>query len=365
MINKKVGGVMKIDKIRQNIRENEYQAIMLTGLENPVAARNLHYMTGYTGSFGIAVFTEENQFFISDFRYRDQVKLECPDFTFVEIEHTFLKTLEELLDNENIKILGFDKKIRYSEYELYERLERTLIPLDNVIESFRLQKLPYEIELIKKACEITDEALRYVTSLPLVGMKETEVEVLLKSKMLELGAETTWERFIVASGERGAMPHGMASEKVIQNNELVTFDIGCIYKGYTSDLTRTLAIGDPDPKLLEIYQIVYEAQTKAVSMAKAGMTGKELDSICRDYITEKGYGEYFKHGTGHGIGLDVHEGPRVSQANELPLELGAAVTVEPGIYITGLGGVRIEDDIILTEDGCVVLNQFPKELIKL
>jgi Xaa-Pro aminopeptidase len=182
--------------------------------------------------------------------------------------------------------------------------------------------------------------------------------------MLELGAENTWDRFIVASGYRGAMPHGMASDKVIENNEFVTFDIGCIYKGYTSDLTRTIALGNPDPKMIEIYNIVYEAQAKAVSMAKAGMTGKELDSICRDYITEKGYGEYFQHGTGHGVGLDVHEGPRVSQANDTPLNVGAAVTIEPGIYISGLGGVRIEDDVILEENGCIVLNKFPKELIK-
>jgi Xaa-Pro aminopeptidase len=189
--------------------------------------------------------------------------------------------------------------------------------------------------------------------------------VILKNKMLEFGAEKTWDRFIVASGYRGAMPHGMASDKIIETGEMVTFDIGCFYKGYSSDLTRTVAIGNVDPKMLEIYDIVYQAQKLAVEKAKAGMTGAELDSICRDYITEKGYGEYFKHTTGHGLGLDVHEAPRVSQANDKPLELHACVTIEPGIYITGLGGVRIEDDVILLEDGCLILNEAPKELIKL
>jgi Xaa-Pro aminopeptidase len=192
---------------------------------------------------------------------------------------------------------------------------------------------------------------------------ERSLEIKLKNRMIELGADSTWERFIVASGERGAMPHGMASDKVIQQGEMITFDIGCFYKGYSSDLTRTVALGEPSEKMKEIYQVVYDAQVKCVEAAKAGITGKALDAVARDYITEKGYGEYFQHGTGHGLGLDVHESPRVSQANEKPLELGACVTIEPGIYISGLGGVRIEDDVILHEDSCTILNEFPKELI--
>jgi Xaa-Pro aminopeptidase len=254
--------------------------------------------------------------------------------------------------------------MRFSEYELSSQFGVELTPMENVIEELRLSKTEKELELLQKACEITDQALEYVLTLELVGMKERDVEVILKSKMLELGAEDTWTRFIVASGPRGAMPHGMASDKVIEKNELVTFDLGCFYKGYSSDLTRTIAFGDNvDGQLLEIYDVVYQAQKRAVEQAKAGMTGAELDSICRDYITEKGYGEFFKHGTGHGLGLDVHEGPRVSQANTKPLELGAVVTIEPGVYISGLGGVRIEDDVFLTEEGCIVLNKFPKELI--
>jgi len=356
---------MVLKSLRENIKNNKYQAIMLTGLENPTAAKNLTYVTGYTGSYGVAIVTETKQFFLTDFRYRDQVKTECADFTFVEVEGSLVSAIEKVLNDNEITVLGFDKKMRYQEYEMYQKLEVELVPLDNTIENLRLTKLPFEIDRLQKACEITDQALEYTLSLELVGMKERDVEVILKSKMLELGAENTWDRFIVASGERGAMPHGSASDKVIQNNELVTFDIGCSYKGYTSDLTRTVAFGNPDPKLIEIYNIVYEAQVKAVKAAKAGMTGKELDSICRDHITEKGYGEYFKHGTGHGVGLDVHEGPRVSQANPEPLNVGTCITVEPGIYISGLGGVCIEDDLILTEDGAIILNKFPKELIRL
>lgn len=357
---------MSLQKLQKIIQNSEYDAVLLTGLENPVAGRNLYYITGYTGSYGFAVITAEKQYFISDFRYRDQVKLECPDFTFVEIESSFLKTIEQVLEQEKVQVLGFDQKMRYKEYTLYEKLGVTLHPLDNVIEKLRIHKTDEEVKLLKKACEITDHALKYVLdTVDLVGKKERDIEVMLKSKMMELGAESTWERFIVASGERGAMPHGMASDKIIQSGEFVTFDLGCFYKGYSSDLTRTVAIGDVDPTLVEIYNIVYEAQTRAVKAAKAGITGKALDSICRDYITEHGYGENFKHGTGHALGLDVHEDPRVAQYNESPLELGACITIEPGIYVSGLGGVRIEDDVILTEDGCIVLNEFPKKLIRL
>jgi len=322
-------------------------------------------VTGYTGSFGFAVVTKDKGYIMSDFRYRDQIKAECPIFSFVEIEGSFLKTIENVLELEQIKVLAFDKKMRYSEYELYQKLNVELIPLNNEIEKLRVSKSKEEFTLMKKACEITDKALEYVLTKELIGMKERDIEVMLKSKMLELGAENTWDRFIVASGWRGAMPHGMASDKVIKSGELVTFDIGCFYKGYSSDMTRTVAFGDVDQKLLDIYDIVYKAQVEGVKQAKAGMTGKELDSICRNIITENGYGEYFKHGTGHGLGLDIHEDPRASQSNSKPLELHSVVTIEPGIYITGLGGVRIEDDVYLTEEGCIVLNEFPKELIRL
>ena len=216
---------------------------------------------------------------------------------------------------------------------------------------------------MKKACEITDQALNEVLKDVKAGVSERSLEIKLKNRMIELGADSTWERFIVASGARGAMPHGMASDKLIEDGDMITFDIGCFYQGYSSDMTRTVSLGEPNDKMKEIYEVVLEAQKQGVEAAKAGITGKALDAVCRDYITSQGYGEYFQHGTGHGLGLDVHENPRVSSINDEPLELGACVTIEPGIYISGLGGVRIEDDVILTEDGCIILNKFPKELI--
>ncbi|MBN2604992.1 MAG: aminopeptidase P family protein [Bacilli bacterium] len=354
---------MRLKKLQEVIKTSDFDAVLLAGLENTVAAKNLYYITGYTGSYGFAIIGKDFQYFVSDFRYRDQAKAQAKDFTFVEIEGSLLLALDSIIKKHDIHVLGFDQKIRYSEYEMYSKLSCALTPTTNLIESLRVSKEESEIKLLKEACRITDAALDFVVKRIKPGMSEREVEITLKNKMIELGADATWERFIVASGERGAMPHGMASDKLIQSGEMVTIDIGCIYKGYSSDLTRTIAMGDAKPELIDIYNIVYEAQKLAVASAKAGMTGKELDSVARDYIVNAGYGEYFKHGLGHGLGLDVHEDPRASQANTEPLEVGACVTIEPGIYITGLGGVRIEDDVILTESGCIVLNEYPRELI--
>ena len=354
---------MILQEIKKKIEKLNIDAILLTGLENPVAAKNLKYATGYTGSYGFALIGKNFEYFITDFRYRDQAQIEAKDYIFVEIEGTFISTIQSLVEKENIQTLGFDKKIRFEEYELYQKLPVLLVPLTNFIESLRVHKQDYEIELLKKACEITDQALTEVLPFVKAGVTEREIEVKLKNKMIELGADTTWDRFIVASGPRGAMPHGMASDKVIEEGEMITFDLGCFYKGYSSDLTRTVSLGEPSEEMRKIYDIVYEAQRRQVEAAKAGITGRELDAVGRDYITEKGYGDYFQHGTGHGLGLDVHESPRVNQLNTNPLELNACVTIEPGIYISKLGGVRIEDDVILKEDGCIVLNTFPKELI--
>lgn len=354
---------MILSKLKKIITENEFDAVLLSGLENPKSARNLFYVTKYTGSYGFAIIGNDFQYFLSDFRYREQVKKEVPSFSFIEIEESVFEAIEKVIKKEGIKKLGFDKKVRYSDFEMYSKLSCEIIPMDNIVEKLRVSKNEDEIKLLKKACQITDKALEYVLNILEPGMVERDVEILLKNKMIDLGADSTWERFIVASGERGSMPHGMASNKVIREGELVTFDIGCFYKGYSSDMTRTVAMGEVSQDLKNIYNIVLEAQNRGVRAAKAGMTGKQLDSVTRDYITKAGFGEYFKHGTGHGLGLDVHEDPRVSQANDLPLEVGACVTIEPGIYISGVGGVRIEDDVILTEDGCIVLNEFPKELI--
>lgn len=352
-----------ITRLRELMKKEQVEAYLLSGIENPMSSKNLLYVTNYTGTYGVAIVTEEEAYFVSDFRYREQVAQEVKDFTFVEVEKTLQDTLKGLVASMGIKTLSFDPKITYQEYQTIESIDVKLSPKGGMIESLREVKTKEEVKKIKKACEITDTALEETLLKIKPGMRERDVEILLKNKMIELGADKTWDRFIVASGERGSMPHGMASDKKIKEGELITFDIGCFYQGYSSDLTRTVALGNISDDLKQIYDVVYEAQKQAVKKAKAGMTGKELDAICRDYITSAGFGENFKHGTGHGLGLDVHEMPSVSSRNEEPLKSGVCITIEPGIYISGLGGVRIEDDVILTEEGCQILNQFPKELI--
>jgi Xaa-Pro aminopeptidase len=181
--------------------------------------------------------------------------------------------------------------------------------------------------------------------------------------MKRKGGEKNAFDFIVASGKRGALPHGVASNKIIEKGDLVTIDFGTVYQGYHSDITRTVAVGEPAAELKEIYQIVLEAQQKVIAKIKAGMECIEADKIARDMIAEAGYKDNFGHGLGHGLGLEIHEGPRLSYTSDSSLKSGMVVTDEPGIYVSGLGGVRIEDDLLITEAGCEVLNSAPKELI--
>ncbi|MCD0909794.1 aminopeptidase P family protein, partial [Staphylococcus aureus] len=188
---------------------------------------------------------------------------------------------------------------------------------------------------------------------------------ILESKMLELGADGPSFDTIVASGHRGALPHGVASDKIIEKGDMITLDFGAYYNGYCSDITRTFAIGEPDPKLKEIYQIVLESQMKAINEIRPGMTGAEADAISRNYLESKGYGKEFGHSLGHGIGLEIHEGPMLARTIQDKLQVNNCVTVEPGVYIEGLGGIRIEDDILITENGCQVFTKCTKDLIVL
>ena len=222
-----------------------------------------------------------------------------------------------------------------------------------------------EIKILKEAAEIADKAYEHIQKYIKPGVKEIDIANELEFYMRRLGATSSSFDTIVASGERSALPHGVASEKEIQSGELVTLDYGAIYKGYCSDITRTVAIGEISPQLQTIYETVQAAQELAVQKIGPHMTGKEADAIARDYIDHKGYGAYFGHSTGHGLGLEVHEEPRLSVLSETVLKPGMVVTVEPGIYLPNIGGCRIEDDIVITEKGNERLTHSTKELIYL
>ena len=223
--------------------------------------------------------------------------------------------------------------------------------------NLRACKQPFEVEKITEACRITEKALKAVIPTIQPGMSEVQLRNQLESKCLDFGADKMSFDTIIASGTRGALPHGVASAKIINNFELITIDIGVYYQGYASDITRTIALGDVNDKLKEIYQLVAKAQQLGVAAIKPGISSNKIDQICRDTIQKEGYGQYFQHSTGHGLGIDVHEFPRISPYADTILQPGMVITVEPGIYITGLGGVRIEDDILVTETGYQMLSR--------
>lgn len=349
----------KIEQVRQYLREHHIDALLLT---NP---KNVRYMTGFTGTSGIAVISQQDAWFITDFRYTEQATAQIDGYTIVEQEKTMEEELHKQFKLRDIQSLAFEQDyVTYATYETYKnKFSINLVPTTGVIEQLRVVKTDEEIDVLREAGEIADKAFEHIVEFIRPGMKEIDVANELEMHMRSLGATSSSFDIIVASGKRSALPHGVASEKVIENGELVTMDFGALYKGYCSDITRTVAIGDISEQLREIYDIVLTSQEIGVEHIRPGMTGREADALTRDYIADKGYGAYFGHSTGHGIGLEVHEEPRLSAVSDTVLTKGMIVTVEPGIYLPSVGGCRIEDDLVMTETGNERLTTSTKELI--
>lgn len=349
----------RIEKVKEYLAKEQLDGIWVSN------SKNLRYLANFTGSAGEVIITADKAYFITDFRYTEQAGQQAKGFEIVIHKGDLYQSLADIMTKDGIKKLAIEAdELSLSLYrKVADIFPAELIETQNVIENIRLIKDEAELEILKEACKITDEAFDHILTFIKPGVSEiavaNELEHFLKGK----GAEGMSFDTIVASGVRSAMPHGVASEKLIEQGDMVTLDFGCYYKGYSSDITRTIAVGEVDPKLKEIYQIVLDAHLKVIAEAKAGMTGKEIDAIARDYITEKGYGEYFGHSTGHGLGLDVHEQPAVSVRGENVILENMVITDEPGIYIAGLGGVRIEDDLIIHKDGVESINRSAKELI--
>ncbi len=303
--------------------------------------------------------------FITDFRYTEQAAAQAQGFEIIKNVGPIFDEVANLVRKEELHSLAFEETtVSFLEYSVLEEIiDAELVPVSQMIEELREVKDEEEIAIIEKACHIADMAYDHILKMIQPGMTEIEVANQLDFYMRSLGASGVSFDTIVASGLRSAMPHGVASKKIIEQGDLITLDFGCYYEGYVSDMTRTFAIGDPGEKLKEIYQIVLDAQLAVIDAAKPGMTGVQLDAVARDYISKHGYGEAFGHSTGHGIGLEIHEGPNVSSRAEKQFVPGNAITDEPGIYLPGIGGVRIEDDLLITEDGNRVLTRSPKELI--
>ncbi len=329
------------------------------------SAFNRRYVTGFTGTAGAVLITQSDAVFFTDFRYTEQAEKQAKAFAIVQHTKPILQEAMEHAEKLGVQVLGFEKEyLSYHEFELLQNhFNGTLKPVAGIIENLRLIKTEPEIKILKEACQIADAAFKHILDFLKPGARERDVSNELEFFMRKCGASSSSFDIIVASGARSALPHGVATDKKIESGDFVTLDFGAFYKGYASDITRTVAVGEPSDQLKEIYAIVLEAQMAALDQIKPGMTGKEADAVARNIITEKGYGPAFGHSTGHGIGLEIHESPRLSVMNEKPLEAGMVVTVEPGIYLPGIGGVRIEDDILLTDKGNERLTHSPKELI--
>lgn len=349
----------RIENLRSLIQKENINGFFINYIPN------IRYLSKFSGSSASLILTYQKNYFFTDFRYKDQSHAEVKDFNII-INYDNTTELAKVIKEDGLKRIGFEST--HMTYSSLETMKTTFpgiefVPLKEEVEKLTLRKLPDELENLKKAIQITDKVFLKLLEIIKPGITELDVAAEITYLHKKLGASEDSFHPIVASGWRGALPHGRAANKVIENGEMVTLDFGCCYNGFCSDMTRTISVGKPNDELIKIYNIVFEAQKRAVDAASTKLTSKQLDSVARDYIVGKGFGENFGHGLGHGLGIDVHEMPGLNQRVELTLFENSVVTIEPGIYIDKLGGVRIEDDIILKNDGCEVMNTSPKELI--
>ncbi|MBE3596543.1 MAG: aminopeptidase P family protein [Hydrogenibacillus sp.] len=350
----------RIERLRAKLFERGLEALIV------VHPPNRRYLTGFTGSAGIVLITENEADLITDFRYETQAMEEAPEVTVdIAAAGEFFHRAAKRLGARDVRKVGFEAAhLTWSAYQaLTEAYAAEWTPTEGLVEALRMIKDAEEIARIRAAVDLADRAFTHVINAVKAGVRERDLSLELEWFMRRNGAEGIAFPTIVASGARGSLPHGVASDQPIGRDTLITLDYGAVRDGYVSDITRTIAVGEPPKELLAIYEIVRRAQEAALRAVRPGASAKDVDRAARAYIEEHGYGPRFGHSTGHGIGLEVHEGPAVSAKSEAVLEPGMVITVEPGIYLPGLGGVRIEDDVLVTETGAEVLTTSPKTLI--
>ena len=273
--------------------------------------------------------------------------------------------VQEVVDRCRVRELGFEEGyLSVADYNLWkEGLTAELVPAQKLVDALRAAKDDGEIALMTKAQEITDRAFSEILKFIQPGMTEQEIAAKLQYDMLRFGAEKMSFDPIVVSGPNGSLPHGIPSAKQVQQGEFITMDFGCKYGGYCSDMTRTVALGEPTGEMRKVYQTVLEAQLAGIAVTKAGVPGKSIDAAARKVIEDAGYGEYFGHGYGHSLGLEIHEAPNCNPSGTEPMPVGAVCSAEPGIYLPGRFGVRVEDVVVFQEGTCRILTRSPKNLI--
>lgn len=329
---------------------------------------NIRYVSGFAGDTGYLYISEKRHAIITDFRYTYQAEKEAVGYEIITIgDGGYEEIIEELLRSDNINRLGFESKdMLYSRYkELKDKLRVELIPINDEVTSLRRIKTPQELEYIKKAEAIGDKVFEEILTYIKPGMTELMIAARIEYLLKLYGGQRTSFAAIVASGVNSSMPHAVPSQKKVEVGDFVTMDFGCVYEGYCSDMTRTIVIGKASDRQKEIYNLVLKAQLAALELIRAGLKGRDVDKVARDIIYNGGFDGSFGHGLGHSVGLFIHENPRLSPSEEDILEPGMAITVEPGIYVRGFGGVRIEDLVAITENGYENYTHSVKSLIEL
>ncbi|HPU57940.1 MAG TPA: aminopeptidase P family protein, partial [Candidatus Avimonas sp.] len=327
------------------------------------------YITGFKSSAGAVLVTRDKSYFLTDFRYIEAARRAIRDIDCVEYKK-MADTLKEIANRHSLKTLAVEgSEITCSDLnslkESLNGIELETTVLDDCLTELRLSKTKEELEKIKQAQALTDYGFEYILPRIKAGRTEREIALDLEFEIRRQGAEAAAFDFIVVSGANSSLPHGVPSDKQVEKGDFVTLDFGAVVDGWRSDMTRTVAVGSCSEEQREIYNIVLKAQLAALSRIKSGLSCREGDAAARDIIKGAGYGEYFGHGTGHGVGMEIHEAPRLSPSAEKDeiLKEGTVVTVEPGIYIPGRFGVRIEDMVYITANGCENLTKSSKKLI--
>lgn len=353
----------RLRAVRKAMRREGLAALAVTN------RKNVHYLTGFTGSAGACLISPGSAVFITDFRYRSQAAKQVPP-DFRRAEHPSpVQGIAKELKKTRAKTLAFEEAhVTHGVYRQIRKLIKgvRLKPVSGLVEGLRLCKDPGEVRKLGRGARVNGDALREILASIRPGRAEAEVALDLETAMRRRGASGASFDTIVASGPRSALPHGIASSRKLKAGDLITIDFGAVVSGYHADTTRVFSLGRPTPKGENIYQIVLEAQMTALEAVKPGARCGDVDKAARDVIRSHGYGEAFGHGTGHGVGLDIHEAPRLGPGVKEELRPGMVVTVEPGIYLPRWGGVRIEDMVLVTERGKEVLTRsIPKELVVL
>lgn len=328
---------------------------------------NRRYATGFPSSAGAAVITKDTSYFFTDSRYIEAAgkKIEGMEIELTDSKTTYSDKISGVITKHGIKSLGVeDETLSHAEFLKYEsRLPALLVPAQSVLSAIRMIKDEEEIDKLIKAQRLAEKAFENVIGSIKSGVTEKEIASELIYNMLRLGADNISFDPIVVAGEKSSLPHGVPGNNRICEGSFVTLDFGCMLDGYCSDMTRTVAVGKISDEMKKVYDTVLEAQKRGIEAAREGVTGAEVDGAARAYIDSAGYGAYFGHGFGHGLGMEVHESPTASPSGNTPLPEGSVISAEPGIYIPGRFGVRIEDVIVIRKNGCENITNTTKELM--